>query len=118
MSSSGYGEPSGYGGGGGAGAPAGGAILVTFQRIEDASKTCDTMVGTMDREFIELETALNAMRDKWVGQARDRYEELQRRWNMSHDNLKEILMQISKTLMQARTNYESTEAANANIWSS
>jgi early secretory antigenic target protein ESAT-6 len=107
-----------YGGGGPVGAGGGaasGAILVTFERIGDAATTCNNMVATMEREFDELQRALNLMRDKWSGDARDRYEELQRRWDMSHDNLKQILLQIARALLQAQQNYLSTEQANANI---
>lgn len=91
-------------------------ILVNFATVSQASSDVKATAGRIKSQLDELEAAVKRVANTWEGAAQEGYQQKQRQWDQTAQNLHETLMKIANALQNSADNYQSTEKANANVW--
>ena len=63
-----------------------------------------------------LESQLNASLNQWDGQAKEAYAVARAKWQAAEANMAAVLNNLRVVAGEANVNYQTTEAANANLW--
>ena len=63
-----------------------------------------------------LESQLNASLNQWDGQAKEAYAVARSKWQAAEANMAAVLNNLRVVAGEANVNYQTTEAANANLW--
>lgn len=91
-------------------------MKVTFGTITQAQSDVSMTIGNMNGQLSDLRSYLAPMVSAWEGGASADYQELQKRWDKSADELNRILDQIRNLLGQSHDAYDATERSNAGTW--
>jgi WXG100 family type VII secretion target len=78
------------------------------RRVTEVRVSMDQNLSTL-ADRIELKNDLNPLMITWHGDAKDQYEEAQRKWNDRFTALKQVLAQIAAALPQIADGYQSTD---------
>ena len=92
-----------------------GQLLVSVARLRETSGHIQSAVAAMRTQLADLESDAGPLVATWSGAAREAYQERQSIWRQASDDLVSILNQIRVALDESAADYESTEAANANL---
>ncbi|MFI2508634.1 WXG100 family type VII secretion target [Streptomyces sp. NPDC018972] len=93
-----------------------GYIYVDYNHAEGAA---DDMVGQSQAIMsilANLEMELAELRNSWIGEDRDVYSEVQKKWDNAVENIKNLLANHSGLLTEISTNYRYTEQNLSQRW--
>ena len=93
-----------------------GQLLVNVARLRETSGHIQSAVSVMRNQLADLESDARPLVATWSGAAREAYQERQNSWRQASDDLVSILNQIRVALDESASDYEGTEAANANLF--
>ncbi|MGH6655693.1 MAG: WXG100 family type VII secretion target [Actinocrinis sp.] len=98
-----------YGGGGG-------AMLVTFETIAQASQNVSRTYNNLTQKLDDLHSFLAPMVAEWTGSASEQYQQKQQQWTQAQTDLQNVLQTIGRVLDETRSSYQQTETANTSSW--
>jgi len=84
-------------------------IVVNYATIIRAGEDCDSTGADLQQQFDHLKDSLKPLITTWSGGAKDAYEQAQRTWDQSFEDLKQVLAQIGSALPQIAEGYKSTD---------
>ncbi|WP_020668388.1 WXG100 family type VII secretion target [Amycolatopsis nigrescens] len=86
-------------------------IKVDYATINAAAEDCKSTGGELEALFGDLKKQLNPLVETWTGSAQTEYQALQKQWDDSFTELKQLLAQIATALPQIADGYQSTESS-------
>jgi membrane-anchored mycosin MYCP len=84
-------------------------ILVNFATVSQASSDVKATAGRIKSQLDELESMVKRVANTWEGAAQEGYQQKQRQWDQTADNLHQVLLKIATALQNSADNYQSTE---------
>jgi len=84
-------------------------IVVNYATIIRAGEDCDSTGADLQQQFDHLKDSLKPLITTWSGGAKDAYEQAQRTWDQSFEDLKQVLAQIGSALPQIAEGYKGTD---------
>ncbi|MGE5156274.1 MAG: WXG100 family type VII secretion target [Betaproteobacteria bacterium] len=93
-----------------------GQLLVNVARLRETSGHIQSAVSAMRTQLADLESDARPLVATWSGAAREAYQERQNIWRQASDDIVSLLNQIRVALDESASDYENTEAANANLF--
>ncbi|GHH37806.1 WXG100 family type VII secretion target [Lentzea cavernae] len=91
-------------------------LQVTFAEIQVASSTINSSATQIESQLSDLKSEVTKTLAGYEGDARERYEEAQRKWDQAAADLQAVLAAIGTAVGQAGQAYEAAEKQNANRW--
>ncbi|GAB3153024.1 WXG100 family type VII secretion target [Amycolatopsis sp. NPDC004378] len=86
-------------------------IKVNYATIRAAADDCQQTGGELQQAFDRLKDDLKPLITTWTGSAKDQYDQAQRTWDQSFEDLKQVLAQIAAALPQIADGYQATDNA-------
>ncbi|GAA2510334.1 WXG100 family type VII secretion target [Pilimelia columellifera] len=87
-------------------------LVVQFGALQQASGNIQTALNTMESQLSQLESDAAPLVASWSGEAREAYEERQRRWRAAAADLAAILRDIKMAVDDSSADYLATEQRN------
>ena len=94
------------------------AFEVVTGDLENAATEVLASAGRLEARINELMAYLEPMVGSWSGSAAEAYGGVQSRWNECATTILEMQRTMSEGLGVLATNYDETEQANTQMWSS
>jgi 6 kDa early secretory antigenic target len=91
-------------------------LVVNFAAMQQAVLDIEHAIELIDSELDTLESAATPLAAHWSGAAQQAYQVQHDRWTTAADDLKAILVQISRALMDTTDDYSATERSNASLF--
>lgn len=91
-------------------------IKVSFAAVQEAGASIKGTANKMDSELDTLRSQLAPLVEAYQGEARDRWEAVQKDWEQAQAELNQVLAQIGAATTQAADDYQSTEKGVAGLW--
>ncbi|SFQ26241.1 WXG100 family type VII secretion target [Amycolatopsis arida] len=85
-------------------------IVVDYATIHTASEDCKNTGNELAALFDDLKSKLNPLISTWEGEAQQSYLQLQKEWDTSFEDMKQLLAQIAAVLPQIADGYQGTES--------
>ncbi len=95
----------------------GGAVVVTFATIAEASQNVQRTYQSLQQKLDDLHSFLQPMVSEWTGEAAQQYQAQQQKWTQAQTDLGNVLQTIGRVLEQTHESYTQTEQANSSAWS-
>lgn len=91
-------------------------IVVNYATIIRAGEDCDSTGADLQQQFDHLKDSLKPLITTWSGGAKDAYEQAQRTWDQSFEDLKQVLAQIGSALPQIAEGYKNTDKGASDLF--
>ncbi|HEY0638411.1 MAG TPA: WXG100 family type VII secretion target [Pseudonocardiaceae bacterium] len=91
-----------------------GEIKVTFGELASAQGNISSTVNHVNQQLADLKSFLAPMVSTWDGAAAETYNQLQRQWDTSAEELNRVLAQIATAVGTANDAYQQAESTNQN----
>lgn len=95
---------------------AGDQIKVTFGAIDNLAGAIDSQVKQIETQLEDLRQSINTLAQQWTGSTSESFQNVQRNWNTSADDLNSTLNRISLAVHAAHDAYQHTETQNQSVW--
>jgi WXG100 family type VII secretion target len=92
-------------------------LVVNFAAMQQAVFDIGHAIELIDSELETLESDATPLTAQWSGTAQQAYRVQHDQWTAAADDLKAILVQISRALMDTTDDYSATEQGNASLFS-
>jgi WXG100 family type VII secretion target len=96
--------------------PDGSEIKVSFAAIEEAGSNIKAGYNKMSEELDTLKGKLAPMREIYQGEARDKWDAVQKDWEKNQAELNQVLAAIGAAVAQAAQDYRDTERGVGSLW--
>lgn len=94
----------------------GGAMLVTFETIAQASQNVSRTYNSLTQKLDDLHSFLAPMVAEWTGSASEQYQQKQQQWTQAQQDLQTVLQTIGRVLEETHSSYQQTEQSNTQSW--
>ena len=95
---------------------AGDQIKVTFGAIDNLASAIDSQVKQIETQLEDLRQSINTLAQQWTGSTSESFQNVQRNWNTSADDLNATLNRIAVAVHAANDAYRHTETQNQSVW--
>jgi 6 kDa early secretory antigenic target len=93
-----------------------GAMKVDYNTIHEAADHCKTAGSEMDNLFQQLVHDLQPLTQNWTGDAQNQWQDRQKEWNQSLDDMKALLARIAIALPEIADGYQTTDKDVMNMF--
>jgi len=91
-------------------------IKYGFGSLADAATDIETSSRNIGNQLEDLKNSLKPMVASWEGEASDRYQEHQAKWDTAAQDLNDILSTIGRAVEDGNNRMQSVNTAAANSW--
>lgn len=91
-------------------------IKYGFGSLADAASDIQNSSRNIGTQLDDLKSQLQPMVDSWEGEAAERYQEHQRKWDTAAGELNEILSTIGRAVDEGNDRMQAVNTAAANSW--
>ncbi|WP_431775194.1 WXG100 family type VII secretion target [Streptomyces cucumeris] len=95
-----------------------GFIYVDYSQMSNAADDMITQTRAIATTLSNLEMELNTLRNSWVGDDRDVYDQKQRAWDNAVKAMEDLLTKHSTLLTSVSGNYQYSESSLTQMWDS
>ena len=89
---------------------------VTFSAMSQAEADFASVFQSLQSTLSTLESELGGSLSTWTGEAQQAYYAAKRQWDAAAADMATVVNSLASVIGQANANYNSTEAANTNMW--
>ncbi|MET9562765.1 MULTISPECIES: WXG100 family type VII secretion target [Streptomyces] len=93
-----------------------GYIYVDYNHAESAADDLITETRSIETILQNLEMELAELKNSWIGDDKDVYNEVQTKWDTAVENIKVLLANHSGLLTDISSNYRQTEQNISQRW--
>ncbi|MEV0945861.1 WXG100 family type VII secretion target [Rhodococcus sp. NPDC049939] len=87
-----------------------------FAELQSLASDIRSNESALRETHDELQSYVQGLVSQWNGEAQISYQEVQSRWDRSHDDLLQTLQQIAKVVEQGANDMLAAEQRNAATW--
>ncbi|WP_119695997.1 WXG100 family type VII secretion target [Microbacterium halotolerans] len=87
-----------------------------FGAVEMAGSDLGTSAGNIDTKLSEMEEALKPLQADWTGEASEAYLRAKAQWNSALAEMKQILQEMGRQVMEDAANGQASERKNQSRW--
>ncbi|NJQ02992.1 WXG100 family type VII secretion target [Streptomyces zingiberis] len=95
-----------------------GYIYVDYSQMSNAADDMIHQTKAIATTLSNLEMELNELRNSWIGDDRDVYDDKQKAWDSAVKAMEELLTKHSTLLTSVSENYQYSEKSLSQMWSS
>ncbi|MFJ4274319.1 WXG100 family type VII secretion target [Streptomyces coelicoflavus] len=95
-----------------------GFIYVDYSHMSNAADDMIHQTKAIATTLSNLEMELNALRQSWIGDDKDVYEQKQKAWNKALQAMEDMLKANSALLTSVSESYQYSEQSLTQMWSS
>lgn len=83
--------------------------VVQYAVIHQAAEDCKRAGKNLDSTFDDLKQQMHPLTESWTGEAREMWDEAQRKWDQSLADLNSFLNRVAIALPQIADGYQQTD---------
>ncbi|MGO1411188.1 MULTISPECIES: WXG100 family type VII secretion target [unclassified Microbacterium] len=87
-----------------------------FGTVETAGSDIGTSANNLGTRLTEMEESLKPLQADWTGEASESYLRSKTQWNLALNEMKQLLHDMGRQVIEDAANGQANEAKNRNRW--